>query len=507
MKKYHFFTCSKICTLALIGAGALFLASCAKDGFDDESFDGGVSNTQVAAVTADAISITASADGKSQTISWPVVMGAGGYRVNLIDISNPQEPIINDSIVDGCSVTAKREEDANYKLTILTLGNTKKNNTDASEAVEKLFSTFTPTFKTIPAGSNLNEWFTQNPTPKDSVGRNLNYDLEAGAEYTVSGVLDFDAQAVTLRTNDKANHAKIKYTSTESTITFTADFNVKYLDFDCAGMGSSTGVFGFSKESTVEAASTKDADQYKWDGPLFNKVVIANSNFDNVKAYFFWDSQVKTACMTLLIDNCQVHMTPEKNFSSAGVLWLNKGGFAKDVTVTNSTFYQSPDCVGDFKYFYQAGMVKAPDLYVENSSYAKAASNSVTYTNCTFYHLGYTEGEWGNYNAMKGKEYSYWTLTDCIFYDCSTKGGVPRRFLHGTQYGDKYDKCVHFNNNTYMKADGTFQDIKEDGTHDFDLSGTTIDEDPLFANPAAGDFHIGGPTQIARKTGDPRWLP
>ena len=28
-----------------------------------------------------------------------------------------------------------------------------------------------------------------------------------------------------------------------------------------------------------------------------------------------------------------------------------------------------------------------------------------------------------------------------------------------------------------------------------------------FANPEAGDFHISGPTQIARKTGDPRWLP
>ena len=63
MKKYHFFTCSKICTLALTGASALFLASCAKDGFDEETFDGGVSNTQVAAVSVDAITITPSADG------------------------------------------------------------------------------------------------------------------------------------------------------------------------------------------------------------------------------------------------------------------------------------------------------------------------------------------------------------------------------------------------------------------------------------------------------------
>jgi hypothetical protein len=82
-------------------------------------------------------------------------MGAGGYRVNLIDASNPDEPIINDSIVDGCSVTGKREEDVNYKLTILTLGNSKKGNSDATTAVSKEFSTFTPTFKTIPTGTTL----------------------------------------------------------------------------------------------------------------------------------------------------------------------------------------------------------------------------------------------------------------------------------------------------------------------------------------------------------------
>jgi hypothetical protein len=66
---------------------------------------------------------------------------------------------------------------------------------------------------------------------------------------------------------------------------------------------------------------------------------------------------------------------------------------------------------------------------------------------------------------------------------------------------------VTFANNTYMKADGTFQDITADGSHDYDTSGTTIDEDPQFANPAAGDFHISGATQVARRTGDPRWLP
>ncbi len=501
MEKYHFLKCSKICTLALAGAGALFFASCAKDGFDDESFDGGVSNTQVAAVAVDAITITPSADGKTQTISWPVVMGAGGYRVTLVDVNNLSEPIINDSIVDGCSVTGKREEDVNYKVTILTLGNAKKNNKDASEAVEKTFSTFTPTFKTIPAGADLKDWFAQNPTPTDSVGVNLNYDLEAGAQYTLSGTLDFNVQAVTLRSNSKANPATINFTG-EAMITFAAPFNMKYIDVDCSAqeIGSTNhGIFAFSKDPSAAPTGVDiNPALYKWDKPMIEKpVTFVNSNFKNVKSYFFWDNQQAVCVMTMLIDNCVIHLAPEKAFAG-GVFWTNKGGQINELYITNSTFYELDDCVGDYKYFYQAGMVSGEEIYAEKS----LATNTVSYTNSTFYHVTWNGGQWGNYNRMGGRDCSHWIMTDCIFFDCSPSG-VARRFLHGK----KNQKYVTFNNNTYMKADGTFQDITEDGSHDYDQSGTTIEEDPQFANPAAGDFHISGATQVARKTGDPRWLP
>ena len=500
MKKNQFFTYSKMCVLALTGASALFLASCAKDGYDDESFDSGVSNTQVATISAEDITITPSADGKSQTFNWPVVMGAGGYRVSLIDVANPNKPIINDSIVDGCSVKGDREEDVNYKLTILPLGNKQKNNTDASAAVEKLFSTFTPTYKTIPAGSNLNEWFAANPLPTEE-GDNLNYDLEADATYTLSDVLDFNTNAVTLRTNDKSKHATINFQN-EACITFAAPFNMKYVDVDCSAqeIGSTNhGIFAFSKDPSAAPTGVDiNPALYKWDKPMIEKpVTFVNSNFKNVKSYFFWDNQQAVCAMTMLIDNCIIHLAPEKAFAG-GVFWTNKGGQVNELYVTNATFYELDDCVGDYKYFYQAGMVSGEEIYAEKS----LATNTVSYTNSTFYHVTWNGGQWGNYNRMGGRDCSHWIMTDCIFYDCSPSG-VPRRFLHGKQN----QKYVTFNNNTYMKADGTFQDIKEDGTHDYDHSGTTIEEDPLFANPAVGDFHISGATQVARKTGDPRWLP
>ena len=494
MKKNHFFTYSKICTLALAGAGALFFTSCAKDGFDDETFDSGVSNTQVATISADEITITPSADGKSQTITWPVVMGAGGYRVSLVDLGNIEEPIINDSIVDGCSVTGKREEDVNYKLTVLPLGNVKKSTTDASEAASLQFSTFTPTFKTIPAGSNLNEWFAANPFPEETKEENLNFDLEAGGEYTLSGTLDFNTQPVTLRSNSKSNHATINFTG-EASVTFVAPFNLKYVDVDCSAQEISStnhGIFAFSKDPSA-AKKGKDIDpKYKWANPLIEKpVTFLNCNFKSVKSYFFWDNQQAVCAMTMLIDNCVVHMAPEKAFSG-GVFWTNKGGQVNELYITNSTFYELDDCVGDYKYFYQAGMVSGEEIYADKT----IATNTVSYTNSTFYHVTWNGGQWGNYNRMGGRACSHWILTDCIFFDCSPSG-VARRFLHG-----KTGQDVKFNNNTYMNADGTFQD-----PGNYDLSGTDIKEDPQFADPDDGDFTISGATQVARKTGDPRWLP
>ena len=494
MKKNHFFTYSKICTLALAGAGALFFTSCAKDGFDDETFDSGVSNTQVATISADEITITPSADGKSQTITWPVVMGAGGYRVSLVDLGNIEEPIINDSIVDGCSVTGKREEDVNYKLTVLPLGNVKKSTTDASEAASLQFSTFTPTYKTIPAGSNLNEWFAANPFPEETKEENLNFDLEAGGEYTLSSTLDFNTQPVTLRSNSKSNHATINFTG-EASVTFVAPFNLKYVDVDCSAQEISStnhGIFAFSKDPSAAKKGTEIDPKYKWANPLIEKpVTFLNCNFKSVKSYFFWDNQQAVCAMTMLIDNCVVHLAPEKAFSG-GVFWTNKGGQVNELYITNSTFFELDDCVGDYKYFYQAGMVSGEEIYADKT----IATNTVSYTNSTFYHVTWNGGQWGNYNRMGGRACSHWIMTDCIFFDCSPSG-VARRFLHG-----KTGQDAKFNNNTYMNVDGTFQD-----PGNYDVSGTDIKEDPQFADPDDGDFTISGATQVARKTGDPRWLP
>ena len=508
MNKKQLLSTGRMCSMAAVAFGAFFLGSCAKDGYDDdERFNSGVNNTQVEAVKADGISIVASADGKTQTITWPVVMGAGGYKVRLIDTGNPGEPIINDSIVDGCTVTCSRVEDVNYQLTVLALGDNARGNSDATETTIKEFTTFTPTYRTIPAGVNLNDWFAENPTPTDSVGVNLNYDLEAGATYTLSQVLDFGVQAVTLRSNSKSNHGTINY-SGEASITFEAAFNLKYVDIDCSDMEVSStnhGIFAFSKSPVGTTAKAIDAATYKWEGQIIETpVTFINCNVKNLKSYFFWDNQQKVCALTMLIDGCLVHMAPEKSFAG-GVFWTNKGGHINDLTVSNSTFYMKPSCKFDYKYFYQAGGVSAHEIFVSDAS-----TNTLTYKNSTFYHVTWNNGQWGNYNRMQGRTWSYWVMTDCIFLDCSTAGSVPRRFLHGQAYASSPNNKV-FGNNTYAMyakdENGNITGVTFQDPQNYDESGTIIEEDPVFADPEAGDFHISGATQVARQTGDPRWLP
>ena len=82
--------------LSLLCAGVSMLWSCAEDGYDDETFRSTVTNSTLTSPAADGIVITPSADGKTQTISWKVVDGAGGYLVSLYDQGNMEEALVPD---------------------------------------------------------------------------------------------------------------------------------------------------------------------------------------------------------------------------------------------------------------------------------------------------------------------------------------------------------------------------------------------------------------------------
>ena len=263
MKKLHFMAWPKQCTALLLGAAAILMASCAQDGFNEESFESNVRDTQVQSPDADKITIKQNASGTEQIISWPVVMGAGGFECKLVDESDANNPeTIFEEIVDGCSFRAAREEDAKYRIYIRALGNKKYNNTDASTTTEVAYTTITEAYKVIPSGTDLAKYFVPDSIPEnelDEVTKQLKpiaYDLEAGGIYTISDTVKFGNRKILLRSNKVG--ADIKTMKDKACFEIQNGFTMRNLRIDCDSSNTSgLIVCSNAPEATVPFNETK----------------------------------------------------------------------------------------------------------------------------------------------------------------------------------------------------------------------------------------------------------
>ena len=85
-----------------------------------------MTNAQLESPENISFSTLTNADGsESLKLTWPVVMGAGGFKVNVYNMNDPVNPVavIADSIVDGSSMVFPKLEDTNYQVTVQTMGN------------------------------------------------------------------------------------------------------------------------------------------------------------------------------------------------------------------------------------------------------------------------------------------------------------------------------------------------------------------------------------------------
>lgn len=228
----------------LWGLSAILLfVSCAKGFNDNETFSGGVTNTQLESPILDdnSFSTLTNSDGsESVKITWPVVMGAGGYLLNVSLIEDPADPtvtaenpivVMQDSIVDGSSVVFTKTEDATYKIKIKTLGNEKLNNKEAQESTDFKYVALVPA-TTIPVGEDIAEYI--NNQLKDS-DKEQAFALEAGKAYVLNGVVDFRLNVITLRSTDKENRPIVKIGANGGLVT-QAGLKIKFINFDCSEM-------------------------------------------------------------------------------------------------------------------------------------------------------------------------------------------------------------------------------------------------------------------------------
>lgn len=451
---------------------SLFVVSCAQDGFTEESWSSDVQGQTLVSPEESKIVVDKNADGSQWIITWPLVKGAKGFQCTVTNVTNPDAPavVINDSIVDGCSLTFPRMEDSNYTLSIRTIGNEALKNKDAESATIKPFSSFSPTWKEIPAGSDITEWLAANPIPEDMTDE-VCVDLVAGAQYTMSGNFDFGSHLACIRCTTASKPAKVTLTGNASFVVCEG-FTMKNLEFNAEA--STSAFITMSKEPTLPKGT---GDYYIITNPLY----ISNVKVDGVKSRLIFDNNVKYCVKTGIIDNCVVRACAE----TGTPLIQMQGGFINDMTVRNSTFWDS--ATGANNYFMQYNNSGRCDR-------AGFASQSITYSNCTFYNIAY-KGQMGNYSGFAGRKESTFTLKDNIFVNCGNNQ-VPRRFTSGSNA----TATKVFQNNTYW-YDGANEEVGN-----WDESGTQVMGDPQFANPAAGDFHYSGSAQKNLKLGDPRWI-
>ena len=468
MNKLNFF-------VPVAAACALLVAGCADHYDGDETWSPQVKNATLTSPDANRISITASPDGSTMTIAWPVVYGAGGYALSLYNVNDPDSPVlVKTDTIDGCSMSVSREEDTNYSLTIRTLSNKKYNNKEAQEVTEYKFNTFLPTYAEIPDGSDLKAWFEANPIPADSASH-LCYDLAPGGSYTVSGKIDFGGHQVTLRSSSKANNANVEMQAGSYFVTY-AGFTLKYLNINAEATNKAIIYFSDEPDASIQNLIGEKGCYF-----IMDPVVVQGCNITKLGTSIVSANGPKYDVRVVSINNTVVELDKTIPTANAAAFVYMKTGFITDFTIKNSTVYsrEKNDC-----FFIQHGG-RPKDVSDEEQRH-------VSIINCTLANQANGKNFCDYHN---GQSTYHYTLKNTIIQDCG-----KANFLTGLNKGQSSDNPVWDVNNNTCWRDGADASDKQTGIKNPGLWLTT---DPGI-DPANAEFTPAAAQQEAGQ-GDPRW--
>lgn len=451
------------------------LASCADHYDGDESWSPKVQNATLTSPDAEKITITASPDGSTMTIAWPVVYGAGGYAVALYNVNDPDSPVLlRTDTIDGCSLNTAREEDTNYNLVLRTLGNRKYNNSEAKESTNFAFNTFLPTYAEIPDGSDLKEWFAANPIPEDSTGH-LCYDLVPGGSYTVSGKIVFGGHQVTLRSSSKTTHAHVVMGAGSYFETY-AGFTLKYLNIDAQATNKPLISFSDEPSESIQNLIGEKGCYF-----IMDPVVVQGCVIGKLGSSIMASNSAKYDVRVVSINNTVVEVDKTIPTANSAAFVYMKSGFISDFTIKNSTVFsrEHSDC-----FFIQHGG-RPKDVSDEEQRY-------VSIVNCTLANLAYGKNFCDYHN---GQTTYHYTLKNTIVQDCG-----KANFLTGLNKGQSSDNPIWDVNNNTCWRDGADASASQTGIKN---PGLWLTNDPGI-DPANAQFTPAAEQQEAGQ-GDPRW--
>jgi hypothetical protein len=505
--------------LWLFAIGWWLMASCAEGYETSSTADLGVFNTKMETPIQDSISFKVSSDGKSATICWPTVGGAGGHEVTFMNVDDPDNPVVIDGydkkIVDGSKFTVSVAEDCKYQMLMRTLGKKEFGNTDDEVTHTYNFTTLVPSVAKIPSGTDIYEYFQANPL--DSNKAEVAIDLEAGGEYTLSGTVDFSHHKLTFR-GDKIHRPVVHMTGDGHFETYST-LKVKFINFD---MTESTagGFIAMSKDNLPDSIKTENRGNY-WRGSsqikgiymVEDPIYIANCWFKNLPHAMLYHNNINCAFWYFTLSNCIVQMN---NVTKSNIGFINlydsgaNGKSVKNITIEKSTIYNIADNSSACFIRYGNESNSNPEKVFGNIS-AEYNSHTWTFTRSTLakcYYSDETHSGWRFCNNVRVSSAFTLNIDHTIFYNCAQlyrMNGGSKTFRFNFFWNDGEDDKSRNNS------------IKDSGNAPF-----AFECDPGFGGDNVGqiakelDFSQpnGGvnftPTMydiIANRGGDPRWLP
>ena len=501
--------------LWLLAISGLLLVGCAEGYETSSTSDLGVYNTQMETPIQDSISFKVSTDGKTATVSWPTVAGAGGHEVTFMNVDDPENPVVVDDydkkIIDGSKFTVSVTEDSKYQMVMRTLGNKDFGNTDDEETHAYNFTTLVPSVATIPSGSDIYEFFQQNPLDSNKV--EIAIDLEPNGEYTLSGPVDFSHHKLTFR-GDKIHRPVVRMTGDGHFETYST-LKVKYINFD---MTESTagGFVAMTKNELPDSIKTENRGTYyrgtsqiKGIYMVEDPIYIANCWFKNLPHAMLYDNEVKCAFWYFTLSNCIVQMNNTTQ-SNVGFINLYKAGVSvKNITIERSTIYNIADNSKACFIRYQNESNSTPEKVFGNLT-AEYNSHNWTFSRSTLakcYYDDTSHSGWRFCNNVRVSAAFFLNIDHTIFYNCAQlyrMNGGSKTFRFNFFWNDGQDDK---NRNNSIKDTGNAPFASEyDPMFGGDNAAQLKELD--FSQPNGGvNFTPAEYEIIANRGGDPRWLP
>ena len=221
-------------------------------------------------------------------------------------------------------------------------------------------------------------------------------------------------------------------------------------------------------------------------------VTIKSVIVKGLKKALFYSTNKKYVAENFVIDNCVVEQAAD-----ATTIDYTKGSTAKNITVTNSTFY-APTATTKSFYSSQGG-----EKYTE---YDASGVQTFTFKNNTMYNLAYGKNFFSHRQA--NQTWLAYDVEDNIFVNCGKKEQVIKG-MNGGQSGKNPTWTIKGNIFNYDGADTSAKEDTGDTTEGENVQNSIV-AIVTFEDAAAGKFNgeLGVATVPTTETvtvGDPRW--